>query len=85
MEGEKNQEVGRRKEEERVGPSSSASRDAAASKCLSDGSQPPLGTAQVSITSEWCPHKKTKIMTYKPNDLIVCDSLLGELCQRFLR
>ena len=43
-EGEESQEVGRRKEEQRVGPSSSASLDAAASKTLSDGSQPPLGT-----------------------------------------
>ena len=32
--------------EERVGPSSRASREAAASSCTSDGSQPPLGTRQ---------------------------------------
>jgi hypothetical protein len=37
----------RRRREERVGPSSRASREAAASSCISDDSQPPLGTRQV--------------------------------------
>jgi hypothetical protein len=41
--GDENQEV-RRGREQRVGPSSRASLEAAASNCTSDGSQPPLGT-----------------------------------------
>lgn len=36
----------RRRREEQVGPSSRASREAAASNCTSDGSHPPLGTTE---------------------------------------
>jgi hypothetical protein len=45
--GDENQEV-RRGREQRVGPSSRASLEAAASNCTSDGSQPPLGKTQLS-------------------------------------
>jgi hypothetical protein len=78
--------VGRRKEEQRVGPSSSASLDAAASKTLSDGSQPPLGT--VYNVRNWVEIEGTsskKGMTHKPNYLAVYDLLLRELGWSSLR
>lgn len=45
--GEENQEVRRRREGQRVRPSSKASRKAAFSSFTSDDSQPPFGTAGI--------------------------------------
>jgi hypothetical protein len=81
--------MGRRKEEQRVGPSSSASLDAAASKTLSDGSQPPFGTVynvRIGLNTRTQREKKSKKdMTHKPNYLVVYDLLLRELCRTPLR
>lgn len=73
--GEMNQEVERRREGQRLRPSSKASREAAASRTKSDASQPPFGTTKGGKGGdcELCGQVKKQTLTHKPNDLVVFD------------